>query len=102
MVEAVGPESMNTGSEIVDYVEDADGVTAMLADGRTVRGDVLIGADGIRSNVRQAMHKGEKSPLAYSGYTVYTATCDFTAKLTNTDIIGYQVCVCVCLCVCPC
>jgi len=66
-------------------------VTAMLADGRTVRGDVLIGADGIRSNVRQAMHKGEKSPLAYSGYTVYTATCDFTAKLTNTDIIGYQV-----------
>ena len=57
-----------------------------------MRGDILVGADGIRSNVRQAMHKGEKSPLAYSGYTVYTATCDFSeATLTNTDVIGYQV-----------
>ncbi len=34
------------------FEQDADGVTVTLADGRTARGDVLVGADGIRSAVR--------------------------------------------------
>jgi len=91
LVESVGKETVYTGGEVVDYREDDDGVTAILSNGEEVRGDILIGADGIRSKVRQAMHKGERSPLAYSGYTVFTATCDFTGKLTDTSRIGYQV-----------
>jgi hypothetical protein len=38
------------------------------------------------------MHPKEQDPLAYSGYTVYTGTCQFTGKLTDTTKIGYQVC----------
>lgn len=91
LVDCVGRDNVQVGAEIVSYTEDADGVTATLSDGSTVHGDVLVGADGIRSKVRQAMHVGEKSPLAYSGYTVYTATCDFTGTLTDTSKIGYQV-----------
>jgi 2-polyprenyl-6-methoxyphenol hydroxylase-like FAD-dependent oxidoreductase len=45
-------DRLHAGSPVVSYVEDADGVTATLADGSTVRGDVLVGADGIRSAVR--------------------------------------------------
>ncbi len=45
-------KQMHIGSPVVSYVEDADGVTATLADGSTARGDVLVGADGIRSAVR--------------------------------------------------
>lgn len=91
MCTSVGEELINTAAEVVDYREEDDGVVAILSDGTEVKGDVLVGADGIRSKVRQAMHPKEKSPLAYSGYTVYTATCKFTGKYTDTSKIGYQV-----------
>lgn len=45
-------DRLHIGSPVVSYVEDADGVTATLADGSTAHGDVLVGADGIRSAVR--------------------------------------------------
>lgn len=41
------------GNPVISYESDADGVTAILADGRKVKGDVLVGADGIRSAIRQ-------------------------------------------------
>jgi len=47
------------------YVEDADGVTLHLADGTSARGDILIGADGIRSVVRAQM-SGASTPT-YTG-----------------------------------
>jgi 2-polyprenyl-6-methoxyphenol hydroxylase-like FAD-dependent oxidoreductase len=46
-------DSFHRGLSAVGYVEDADGVTLELSNGSTVRGDVLVGADGIRSRVRQ-------------------------------------------------
>lgn len=46
-------DHLHTGVAVTAYTEDADGVTATLSDGRTVRGDVLVGADGIRSTVRR-------------------------------------------------
>src|SRR3954466_7906501 len=45
-------DRLHVGAPVVSYVEDADGVTVTLADGTTARGDLLIGADGIRSAVR--------------------------------------------------
>jgi 2-polyprenyl-6-methoxyphenol hydroxylase-like FAD-dependent oxidoreductase len=45
-------DAFHVGTAVTGYTEDADGVTATLSDGSTVRGDVLVGADGIRSAVR--------------------------------------------------
>mmetsp|Transcript_37645 Transcript_37645/g.45406 ORF Transcript_37645/g.45406 Transcript_37645/m.45406 type:complete len:576 (+) Transcript_37645:192-1919(+) len=78
-------------SEVVAYTEDESGITAILGNGKSVVGDVLVGADGIRSLVRKQMRNEEQFPLVYSGYTVYTATCSFTGKLTDTDKVGYQI-----------
>ena len=44
------------GRRGVSYVEDADGVTLTLDDGSTVRGDLLVGADGVRSPLRDQRH----------------------------------------------
>ena len=40
------------GAEVVGGRDTGDGVTVELADGATVTGDVLVGADGVRSRVR--------------------------------------------------
>ncbi len=45
-------DRIHLGSPVTSYEEDADGVTVRCADGGTMRGDVLVGADGIRSAVR--------------------------------------------------
>ncbi len=46
-------DSLQSNAEVVDYEEHADSVTVTLSDGRTFTGDVLVGADGIRSAVRR-------------------------------------------------
>ncbi|HVV17837.1 MAG TPA: FAD-dependent monooxygenase [Pseudonocardiaceae bacterium] len=51
---------------LVRAVDDGSGVTAYFADGTSARGDVLIGADGIRSTVRSMIDP--RAPLPrYTG-----------------------------------
>jgi 2-polyprenyl-6-methoxyphenol hydroxylase-like FAD-dependent oxidoreductase len=46
-------EVFHPGQAVVGYEETPSGVSVTLADGTTVQGDVLVGADGIRSAVRR-------------------------------------------------
>jgi 2-polyprenyl-6-methoxyphenol hydroxylase-like FAD-dependent oxidoreductase len=66
--EKVGP-ALALGAACVEYAVDADGVTVRFADGRTQRGDILIGADGLRSVVRGQV-LGVQKPR-YAGYTAW-------------------------------
>ena len=54
--------------------QDADGVTAVFANGARVRGDLLIGADGIRSTVREQMLP-QAQPI-YAGYVGWRVMLD--------------------------
>ncbi|KAK8854484.1 hypothetical protein IAR55_003222 [Kwoniella newhampshirensis] len=55
------------GSKFVRIVEDEEGVTAYIEGGEAIRGDILIGADGIHSKVR-AHVLGDRAPVpTYSG-----------------------------------
>jgi 3-(3-hydroxy-phenyl)propionate hydroxylase len=47
--------SLEYGAEVTGVEQDGSGVAVSLADGRTLRGDWLIGADGGRSRVREAL-----------------------------------------------
>lgn len=68
-------DSLRTGTAVVSYTEDADGVTATLSDGSTARGDVLVGADGIRSAVRtQRLPEVQVIPTGIEGIGVYGRT----------------------------
>lgn len=51
---AAGAE-VRLGAHVVDTQDDADGVRAVLADGTTVEGDLLVAADGVRSRIRRAI-----------------------------------------------
>ncbi|GAA2419067.1 FAD-dependent monooxygenase [Actinomadura vinacea] len=50
------------GKRLVDVDEHPDGITARFADGTTATGDLLVGADGIRSTVRTLIDREAPGP----------------------------------------
>ena len=52
-VRALKPDAVTLNAKVTDFFEDGDGVTLRFQDGGEMRGDVLVGADGIRSMVRE-------------------------------------------------
>jgi 2-polyprenyl-6-methoxyphenol hydroxylase-like FAD-dependent oxidoreductase len=56
-------------SEVVSYDQDGSSVTARLASGEAVKGRLLIGADGLWSNIRKKV-VGDGAPRV-SGHTTY-------------------------------
>ncbi|HET6339529.1 MAG TPA: flavin-dependent oxidoreductase [Polyangiales bacterium] len=65
--ERLGTDHIHLGHHFVRATQDADGVTAELASKGAgtsieVRGDVLVGADGIHSQLRAQLHPGEGKP----------------------------------------
>jgi 2-polyprenyl-6-methoxyphenol hydroxylase-like FAD-dependent oxidoreductase len=59
------------GRELASFAQTAHGVVARFTDGDTAEGDVLIGADGLRSSVRQPCLP-DVAPL-YAGYIAWRA-----------------------------
>jgi salicylate hydroxylase len=61
--------TLRTSSEVLGYQQDGGSVTVTLPSGETVTGAALIGADGLRSNIR-AQLVGDGAPRV-SGHTTY-------------------------------
>jgi salicylate hydroxylase len=51
-VQAARPDAITLGAQCIGYSQDMDGVVLNLANDKAVRGDVLIGADGVHSRIR--------------------------------------------------
>jgi len=66
---------LRTSAQVVDYDQDGTGVRAILADGGTVDGTALIGADGLWSNIRKRV-VGDGPPRV-SGHTTYRSVIPF-------------------------
>lgn len=62
-------ERYRPACNLVRIDQDASGVTAVFEDGSTARGDLLIGADGVRSTVRALTFPGV-DPV-YAGYIAW-------------------------------
>jgi salicylate hydroxylase len=54
-VRALQPDAIKLGAKAIGFVQDAEGVEVELENGNRVRGDILIGADGVHSRIRGAM-----------------------------------------------
>ena len=105
LLKAALPDTPYHCGKELQRVEQGAGVTAHFADGTTAEGDILVGADGIRSTVRQ-QYLPELTPL-YAGYTAWrglVAEQDFPAALhaqlfedfsfclpSNEQMLGYPV-----------
>ncbi|WFU12871.1 flavin-dependent oxidoreductase (plasmid) [Rhizobium sp. CB3090] len=62
----LGEDAVITGKAVAGFTQDDDRVHVSFADGSSCDGDLLIGADGFRSKVREQLHPGE-GPAHYEG-----------------------------------
>jgi salicylate hydroxylase len=62
---------LENGRTAVAVREDAEGAEVVFADGETRRAEVLVGADGIRSQVRRLLDASEP---VFSGHVAYRGT----------------------------
>jgi 2-polyprenyl-6-methoxyphenol hydroxylase-like FAD-dependent oxidoreductase len=69
--DAFPPERYHRGRGIVSFAQTGSSVVANLSDRGTTEGDLLVGADGLRSTIRQQCLPG-LAPL-YAGYVAWRA-----------------------------
>jgi 2-polyprenyl-6-methoxyphenol hydroxylase-like FAD-dependent oxidoreductase/quercetin dioxygenase-like cupin family protein len=91
VIERLGVEAIQTGRRLTGFTQDDDGVTVEFADragqaAESVRGGALIGADGIHSTVRAALHPGE-GPPRWNGIMLWRGVTDWPAFLTGRSMI---------------
>ena len=76
---ALGDSPYRLGKDLLHVSQDGTGVVAHFADGTSAEGDVLVGADGLRSAVR-AQYQPESRPL-YAGYVAWRGLLDELAAV---------------------
>ena len=92
VVERLGTDAVRTGRRLLGFIEDEGGVTAHFADsrwgeqGESLRGDVLIGADGIHSLVREHFFPDLGSP-SWNGIKMWRGAIDWPRFLDGDSMI---------------
>jgi 2-polyprenyl-6-methoxyphenol hydroxylase-like FAD-dependent oxidoreductase len=69
LTRAVPPDRVEDGRRCVGVVHRAEGAEVRFADGSSVVADVVVGADGIHSAVRQALFGAEEA--RFTGHVAY-------------------------------
>ena len=75
---AYGSAELHLEHRLVDLVQEPDAVTLTFANGRTAQADVVVGADGVRSAVRQWVSAGDD--------IVYSGTSGFRGIVARDDV----------------
>ncbi|HUA80741.1 MAG TPA: NAD(P)/FAD-dependent oxidoreductase [Dyella sp.] len=76
------------GKQLVAASESRDGVQAQWADGSCVEADILIGADGIRSTVRELIDPHAPSPR-YAGFLGFGGGAPFATMHVPADTMTF-------------
>jgi len=89
LLEAVGAGAIATSSAAVGFTVAGPRVTLHLAGGEEVQGDLLVGADGTGSVVRQLLHPSEPPPRQSGIIAVRGAVHGAEHHLGNLDAVYY-------------
>ncbi|MEO3810552.1 FAD-dependent monooxygenase [Sphaerisporangium sp. B11E5] len=86
VLERLGESVVRTGHHLVGFQQDETGVTAHFTDQAPVRGDLLIGADGIHSTVRSQLFPGE-GPPKWNGVTLWRGATEWPAFFDGNSVL---------------
>src|SRR5690348_6970027 len=86
----LGPGAVRTGTAFVSFAESSAGVTVRVRDRssgtlRELRGDALVGADGLYSRVRAQLHPGEPPPR-WGGVMMWRGVMEGAPFLTGRTV----------------
>ncbi|UQB70460.1 FAD-dependent oxidoreductase [Epilithonimonas zeae] len=80
-------DKIQWGHQLIDFNEDKDGQLDLIfqvnGESKTAKADLIVGADGIRSAVRNILIGEAKSPLRYLGCIVILGICPLSALENN-------------------
>jgi 2-polyprenyl-6-methoxyphenol hydroxylase-like FAD-dependent oxidoreductase len=79
LLRALGPGVVHLGAACNDFHVDGEGVRVTFADGQQVRGDCLIGADGLHSVIRQRLLPEGRS--RYGGRTSWRGVVNVASEV---------------------
>jgi 2-polyprenyl-6-methoxyphenol hydroxylase-like FAD-dependent oxidoreductase len=74
LLDPLPTQNYRLGKRLTRVEQHTNGVTAIFADGTRERGDLLVGADGVRSTVRAQFLPGVQP--VYAGYVAWRAAID--------------------------
>lgn len=84
LMSALGPEQVvHTGRTCRRFEQNDSGVKVWFEDGSTEEGDLLVAADGVHSNIREALLPNAKP--RYAGYTCWRAVVQ-----AEPDLLHYN------------
>jgi 2-polyprenyl-6-methoxyphenol hydroxylase-like FAD-dependent oxidoreductase len=81
---ALGQNVVRRNSRVVGYDQHRDHVDVRLATGEVLRGDVLVGADGVNSSVRHQLLG--PAPPDHTGEVAWRAAIPFMHEHITTDV----------------
>ncbi|MGE3149355.1 MAG: flavin-dependent oxidoreductase [Pseudorhodoplanes sp.] len=87
----LGEAAIHAGHRLTEFTQDENGVTAHFVDRNnapcaTVHGDILIGADGIHSRVRETLYPGE-GPARWNGAMLWRGATEWPRFLTGRSMV---------------
>jgi len=88
LADAAGRDAVHTGAQCTGVEQNGDRLIVHFADGSETRADVVIGADGVRSAVRESIFPGVA--LRYSGQTAYRGVVAYPLP-PELDGTGWEV-----------
>lgn len=86
LADAVGHENILLNSRLLSFEEKADKVTVTLTDGKRLDADLLIGADGVYSTVRQQMLPGYPA-MDHKSHHVWRAVVPLNGQKYDNTIL---------------
>ena len=89
LLDAAGIDTVTAGSEATGFTQRGRRVTLHLANGTSAEGDLLVGADGVRSVIRRQLHQNEPPARPSRIISVRGAVDGAISRLGGVDGLYY-------------
>lgn len=91
-VRELKPDAVHLNARAIGFRQDAGAAELLLANGQTARGDVLVGADGVHSQLREQMFQSPKAEftglMAWRGLAPMDKLSDDLRRPVGTNWVG--------------